>query len=192
MAMTSEKRSTYPLCGAKKKNGEMCRAFAGQSTDHLGIGRCKYHGGSTPSHRSNAVKQEAQRQMSVMGDPIEVTPGQALQSVLNLSAGALVWLKAMVAGLTEGDVANPEGQSLLRLYNDERERVARIAKACADAGVSEREIQLSERQTEIMGEFLEAVMDRIHLTAEQRRAVGPAIREAMPALLAGTPETVST
>ena len=36
-------------CGAKKKNGETCRAAAGQGTRHIGTGRCKFHGGNAAS-----------------------------------------------------------------------------------------------------------------------------------------------
>jgi rubredoxin len=39
---TSEQRDhlSTPLCGARKKTGEECRAFAGQGTPHLGVGNC--------------------------------------------------------------------------------------------------------------------------------------------------------
>lgn len=34
-------------CGFVKKDGEPCRQVAGKGTDHLGIGRCKFHGGNS-------------------------------------------------------------------------------------------------------------------------------------------------
>jgi hypothetical protein len=96
----------------------------------------------------------------------------------------MVWLTWMVGGIPEDEMLTPESQSLLRLFNDEKDRLARIAQAAANAGISERQMQLSEHQTELMSAMLEAVMDRIRLTAEQRRSVGPAIREALPELMA--------
>ena len=59
MAHTSEQRDRHALCGARKKNGDLCRKFAGEGTDHFGAGRCKYHLGNSKNHRVNAVKQEA-------------------------------------------------------------------------------------------------------------------------------------
>jgi hypothetical protein len=187
MAFTSEELDEYPLCGAKKKNGDTCRQHAGAGTAHKGIGRCRWHLGNTPAHRQHAVKQEAMRKMATMGvgGDLEVTPGQALQGALNLSANAMAWLTWMVGGIAEDEMLTPESQSLLRLFNDEKDRLARIAQACANAGISERQIKLQEQQTDMMSQLLEAVMDKIQLTAEQRRAVGPAIRESLPALTAG-------
>jgi hypothetical protein len=186
MAFTSEELDNYPLCGAKKKNGTTCRQHAGAGTAHKGIGRCKWHLGNTAAHRQHAVKEEAIRKMATMGvgGDLQVTPGQALQGALNLSANAMAWLTAMVGGIPEDEMLTPESQSLLRLFNDEKDRLARIASACAAAGISERQIKLAEHHTQLMGQMLEAVMDRIQLSAEQRRAVGPAIREALPALMA--------
>jgi len=184
MAFTPEELDNYALCGAKKKNGTTCRMFAGAGTDHKGIGRCKWHLGNTAAHRAHATKEEAKQQMATMGDAINVTPQAALKAALNLSAGALAWLKAMVGALD--DLDSPEAMSLVRLYNDELERVARIAKLCLDSGMRQAEIELSEKQTAMLGELVEAVMDRIKLTADQRKQLGPAIREALPALMAGS------
>jgi hypothetical protein len=186
MSFTSAELDNYPLCGAKKKNGTHCRQHAGAGTAHKGIGRCKWHLGNTAAHRQHAVKEEAKKQMATMGvfGDLQVTPGQALQAALNLSANGMAWLTWMVGQIPDDEMLTPESQSLLRLFNDEKDRLARIAQACANAGISERHIRLAEQQTEMMGSLLEAVMDRIQLSAEQRRGVGPAIREALPALMA--------
>lgn len=36
------------LCGAKTRAGTPCRKPAGAGTDHVGIGKCKLHGGKSP------------------------------------------------------------------------------------------------------------------------------------------------
>ncbi|MFW5968953.1 MAG: hypothetical protein ACOCV2_15620 [Persicimonas sp.] len=42
--------TTKPKCGAKTKStGEPCQQPAGFGTDHVGEGRCKFHGGATPA-----------------------------------------------------------------------------------------------------------------------------------------------
>lgn len=37
--------SDYKKCGAKKRDGGLCRKPAGWRTDHVGEGKCYYHGG---------------------------------------------------------------------------------------------------------------------------------------------------
>ncbi len=44
------------FCGARRRQGEgLCRRPAGWGTDHVGVGHCKLHGGSTKSHRTKAA-----------------------------------------------------------------------------------------------------------------------------------------
>ena len=47
------------LCGAKTSKGTPCKHIAGYGTDHVGTGKCKFHGGASkgaPKGNSNAVK----------------------------------------------------------------------------------------------------------------------------------------
>src|SRR3954452_755487 len=126
MPHTREQRDRRPLCGARKKNGQRCRAFAGQGTDHPGTGTCKFHGGSTRTHRQHAVIQESQRRMVKLGLPIEVHPTQALLSMLHFAAGHVAWLREEIAALD--DLSSGEGAALVTLYAEERDRVAKVAK----------------------------------------------------------------
>lgn len=53
--MTRKYVKKAKLCGAKRHNtDETCRKPAGWGTDHNGRGRCKYHGGATPSGPKSA------------------------------------------------------------------------------------------------------------------------------------------
>lgn len=45
---TAGKPHGSPRCGARTRSGSPCRNVAGKGTNHLGIGRCKFHGGATP------------------------------------------------------------------------------------------------------------------------------------------------
>ncbi len=186
MAFTSEQLDDYPLCGAKKKNGEVCRMWAGAGTDHKGMGRCKWHLGNTENHRMHAVRQEAMQNAAVAS--MEVTPGQAIRAVLHDSAGTFAWLTAMAGALTEEQMVEQGigGARLnmwIRLRAEEGDRLAQIAKTAAAMGLDERQVQMSERMTAMMGSLLEAVMDKIDLTPKQREAMGPAIRESLPMLM---------
>lgn len=46
----------YPVCGARNRQGDLCRNQAGKGTDHLGFGRCKFHGGVNQSPASKNWK----------------------------------------------------------------------------------------------------------------------------------------
>jgi hypothetical protein len=185
MGMTSKDRDGYALCGRRKKSGELCRQFAGAGTDHPGIGKCRWHGGTSPSHNNHAAKVEAQRQMATYGDPVETTPLAALKGVLRLTAGHVAWLKVRIAAMD--DLDGPEAAMLTKLYGEERDRLTRVGKACLDSGMKQIELEAAERQTAVMGTFLEAILDELDLTPEQRQQVGPAIRRAIP-VVAGSGE----
>lgn len=182
MGHTQEQRERHALCGARKKNGENCRAFAGQGTSHLGIGSCKFHGGSTRTHNVNAVVQEAQRRMVKFGDPIEVHPAEALLAMLHLSSGHVAWLRQEIAALH--DLGAVEAQVITNLYADERDRVTRVAKACLDAGVAERQVKLAETYGAALANLLRAVFNdrELGMTAAQRERLPNVLRRYLGAL----------
>lgn len=126
MAHTTEQRDRMNLCGAKKKNGELCRAFAGQGTNHKGTGRCRFHLGNTRNHEINAVVQETQRRMIKLGQPVEVHPHEALLSMLYLASGHVAWLREEIAD--SDDLAEFETRVLVQLYGEERDRVAKVVE----------------------------------------------------------------
>lgn len=54
--MANEK---FNKCGAKTRQGHPCKLPAGHGTDHLGSGRCKFHGGASngaPKQNKNAER----------------------------------------------------------------------------------------------------------------------------------------
>jgi hypothetical protein len=182
VAHTPEQRDHNALCGAKKKNGETCRAFAGQGTAHYGIGRCKFHLGNTKGHQVHAVKQEAKERAIKFGESIHIEPTEALLAVLHLSAGHLRWIKDEVAATTDND--SFDARVLMRMFDDERDRVARIAKAAIDAGVAERQVRLAEEYGELLAGLLRRIFDDrdLGLTTKQRAQLPDVLRRHLSAL----------
>ena len=175
MPHTREQRDRHALCGAKKKNGEACRKFAGEGTPHPGIGRCKYHLGNTRDHITHAAKIEAQRRALDFGAPIDIHPAEALLAVLQLSFGHLQFIRTELA--TKADEPSFERDVLLRAWDDERDRVARISKAALDAGVDERLVTLAERYGEQLARVLQGIFGDAELGLSKRQ------RDRLPALL---------
>jgi len=180
MGHTSEQRDMNEMCGANKKNGESCRAFAGQGTSHPGIGRCKFHGGSTASHEKAALKREVQRKMVMMGEPdANVTALQALLQELWASTGHVAWLRQQLAGMEKDELGTPYGQALTSLYNTERDRKTRTARLAIESGVDEAAIRVAEAQISLMGMALSKAADKAGLSPAVRKRLGAAMREEL-------------
>lgn len=196
MAHTTKQRDGMRLCGARKRNGEKCRAFAGQGTDHPGVGRCRFHLGNAPSHKKHAAKLAAQEiaaeYVAQFGEAHEVEPAEALLGVLHLSAGHLNWIRTELANLRDKD--SLQGQALMRLWDEERDRIARISKMALDVGVAAKQVELAEKYGEALAALLQAVFydPMLALTAEQRATLPDLLRthlmtaslERRPALVA--------
>jgi hypothetical protein len=175
VAHTPEQRDKHPLCGARKRSdGTPCRKFAGEGTDHFGTGCCRLHGGNTPNQRKHAVKVEAQRRAAQFGEPIPVQPGEALLHMLWMSYGSVVWLQQQIE--QHADMRSFEARVDIQSHKEERDRVARIAKAALDAGVAERQIKLAERYAHMLANVIRAILSdpELALTREQQ-AMTPAV-----------------
>lgn len=176
-------RDHRPMCGAKKKNGDTCRALAGLGTGHPGIGNCKFHGGSTRNHRKHAERVMVEREVATLGQAIDVTPDQAVTGLLRQAAGMVAALTAKLEDLGELD------PGVLAVFNSERDRLARFAKVASDMGIEDRKLHVAEAQTALMSRFVEGVLGRVGLTPEQRREIGPAVRAEL-ATINGTASEV--
>lgn len=126
-----------------------------------------------------------------MATPISVTPGQAVVGVLQLAAGQLAYCTAMVGGLSEEQmfeeaIGGAVPNRWVRLQLQIMDKIKQYSRAAADMGIQERQMQMAEEQTAMVGSLLEAVMEDLKLTKSQRKEVGPAIRRQLPAIMATT------
>jgi hypothetical protein len=161
---TKEQRSQHLLCGARKKNGDKCRKFAGEGTPHAGMGHCKYHGGSTPSHIKKAAVQEAKRRVIEFGHLVDIEPAEALLMCVRISAGQVAFIKSE---LERGDASCFDRQVLLSHWDSERDRLVRAAKSAHEAGVQDHVIRMAESYGTQLAVTLRAVFDDLGLDAEQ-------------------------
>lgn len=179
-----------PRCGADARSGEPCRRGAGHGTDHPGVGRCKFHGGSTPSHRQAAQREIAVREVATLGLSREIDPRAALLEEVHRTAGAVDWLRVQVAQLAPEDVVwgtteakrstGKDGDSItqgaavnvwVQLYQDERRHLVAVSKAAIAAGIEERRVQLAEQQGTLLAGAIRAILGDLNLTAEQQAMV---------------------
>jgi hypothetical protein len=177
---TPEQRDKHPLCGANKRSGGICRAFAGQGTDHPGTGRCKFHGGSTPNGKKNAVAIEAKAAMVTMGTPLDgLLPHDALLGLLRATAGHVGWVWVQIGELSKAELGTHHGQVLMRLYDDERDRLVRIGDACIRAGIAEELVRVEQRQIMVLGTCLSEAATAAGLSEQQKQTLGRELRDAI-------------
>jgi hypothetical protein len=130
---------------------------------------------------------EALVELQKLGHSVEIDPSEAMLEMVFEAAGNVAVLRRLVQGLShelagvaleenaEGGVqivpaiaASSGSTSKLNealphvfvvMYNDERERLVKWAKACRDAGVDERRVELAEKQARLMADAFRAVLD---------------------------------
>jgi hypothetical protein len=144
------------VCGAQRANqapGVLCQNVAGERTEHLGVGRCYLHGGSTATHNKAAQVELARRECDRLGILIEVDPAEALITAVWRAQGNLAYYEAQVARLDDvitGETG-PAGafkqtaHPLVVLYHEAEKWAANVAVAALRAGVEERRVRMAER-----------------------------------------------
>lgn len=84
--------------GPKRQGGGTCGQAAGWGTPHPGSGRCKLHGGCSPSHVTAGLNEQAARELA----RLDVEPvGNPLEELGRLAAQAVAWKDAMAGKVNE-------------------------------------------------------------------------------------------
>lgn len=165
------------LCGAQKRSGGTCRNFAGQNTNHLGIGACWLHGGRMKSSRKKGAVVKVERELTML-DPVDgdINPAEVLIELLRVSVARARWLNRKLIALDPDALYDLEGQVLAKFDGDERDRGARAARYCLEVGVPEFRIQLEQGQVELVVHMIKASLVRIGAPAHYAAALGAALR----------------
>lgn len=183
----------HPRCGGPRKKGRgPCTQAAGWGTPHPGTGRCKLHGGSTPSHVAAGAAVLAKRALETYGQKVDTNPVDALLDEVRWTAGHVAWLRervreveeaALVWGVVEKvdkgagefvgvDTTEAAKPSVwLVLYQAERKHLLDACKAAIAAGIAERQVRLAEQQGEVLATVIRAILDDLGLSPEQRAKV---------------------
>ncbi|MET9339263.1 hypothetical protein [Nonomuraea sp. NPDC003804] len=190
-------------CGGTNRGGQTCGHPAGWGTDHPGIGKCKHHGGSTPTHKAAAKAEMARRAVATYGLPREVDPASALLEEVHRSAGHVAWLEQKVRDLDEdelvwgvveevdkgyGEFTGTDTTSAakpnvwLELYQKERKHLTDVSKAALAAGIAERQVRLAEQQGALIASVIGRILDDLELSDEQRQMVGTVVPRHLRAI----------
>lgn len=183
-----------PTCDRPRCNGTASAGGRCRKQPLKGATVCRTHGGSAPQVKAAAEQRLLERQALVaaeaFGLPREVDPHTALLEELHRTAGAVQWLGAIVADLQQSEIAwgrvketrgtelekgadkgttyAAQTNAFVRLWQEERDRLAKVAKTCVDVGIEERRVRLAESAGQQLAAVIRAVLDRLELTDGQR------------------------
>lgn len=185
-------------CAAKTRSGGSCGRTAGWGTPTPGVGRCRLHGGATPSHRTAASKELARRAIIRFGldarsgveqvDPRDVLAEELWRAKLTVDA-----LDHFVSELEHGEggiygrtyhisgVATGEGKPhvLWTMWQEQRQHLARVASECVKAGVETKRVEIEQRHAQLMADVFRQVFGDPELgldTAQRQAAMMTAAR----------------
>ncbi len=134
------------LCGAQRPNapkGTTCKLVAGHGTDHVGTGRCKRHGGTTPTHKRAAEVELAKQAVQRYGLAVDVDPAEAMMQAVATSYGQVLYLRAAVARLKSPWTADGPHVAWTMLKAEEKHH-REVCRDAAAAGVARRHIEMQE------------------------------------------------
>jgi len=158
------------LCGARTRQGSVCRQVAGFGTDHVGHGPCKFHCGSTPTV-SRAARREAAESRAhalVAAEGLEpVTDPVAVMALLAAESVALVGaFRKMVTDLDGLRYRGGAGEQLraeVGLYERALDRAERFSNNLAKLGLEERAVKVTEAQAGVLASLVSEVLDATEL-----------------------------
>ena len=163
-------------CTAKStRSGNRCKKYAVR-----GATVCGTHGGSAPQVRDAARRRtedaKAAAAVATYGLPVDVEPHEALLTEVRRTAGHVAWLGQIVEDLEERTLTHGITRTVqkadgsrdvtaeaavnvwVRLYQDERDRLVRVARAAIECGVAERQVRIVEEQATQLARVVSAIL----------------------------------
>ncbi len=199
MATVDETAGHDGKCGGKKRQGEgTCTQAAGWGTDHPGFGRCKLHGGKTPTHKISAREERAKALAVTLGVPIEVDPKEAILQQIYWRHGAVAWWRERVRALDPealvwGVVKTSKGfgpQGPVDVTDEAAEvsvylaqylaAQAALESLCIQAvkiGLDERRVRLAEQQQAELAEGFRWLVGEARLRLDLSEAEGSCLMD---------------
>lgn len=194
-------------CTSKsKQSGVRCRKPV-----KPGLDVCYIHGGSTKKAKAKSQRAVQSAKATAIaqriGLKIDVQPQQALLDEVQRSAGMVAFYEEQVNAvvgidpdrLSRGVTRIEEMQSKfpvttttteasvhiwLQLYNEERDRLVRVAATAIRAGIEERRVELAEQQGQAFVSVIRNILNRLALSPDQQALVSTVVPEELRALAA--------
>lgn len=170
----------HPACDKHRKDGQPCGTAPVDGTT-----TCRMHAGKALS----VVKQEvaAKRALAVLDLDMDADPLDELLTEVSRSAAAVRWLADKVNELEDREITHGITRTVqkadgsrevtaaaavnvwVKMWQDERDRLARVCKMTLDAGVDERRVRLAESHGRLIVDVIKATF--VELQIEQTQEV---------------------
>lgn len=156
-------------CGAKRTAGGTCGKPAGWGTPNK-TGRCRLHGGMTPTHLLAAERAEAAATAARYSVPREVHPVEGLLEQYHRYAGQVAWLEARVNELPQEDLFwGVESETDRRDPDGDGERLRTGAAAEFERKSKAGPNALLEQFDRVQREFAKLGVDIVRIGVETAR-----------------------
>lgn len=165
-------------CGGKlRQGGGTCTQPAGWGTDHAGFGKCKLHGGRSPSGEAAAAKAEGRWLLGqLVPDRGPVT--DPLAELRQLGGLVMQWMKACEGALEtlstyryESIGGGEQLRSEVAMFERSMDRAATFLATLAKLGLDERQVAVSEAKANMLLRALEAGLAEHGITGPQAAAI---------------------
>ena len=197
-----------PRCTAtSKQTGEQCK-----NRPTPGLTVCRFHGGRGKHVAAKAARNieaaKAAQAVATLGIEVETTPHQALLDEVRRAARMVVFYEERLTTLASADTSRlisgvtkitqtgnrPGDQTKvvettpnvwLTLWNEERDRLTRVAATAIKLGIEERHVRIAEQQGAEIAMLIRRILGRLNLTDDQQLLVSTVVPEELRALAAG-------
>jgi hypothetical protein len=146
----------------------------------VGAGRCRRHGGASPSGRKAAAQEQASAEVRVaLGSQLDIDGDEALGTAMQIAAANVAVFQAKLAEMDDAPLDGPK-LDLYRLQTEAVDRLGRWAKAAIDADLKGREAMFGRRQSEALSAVFERVVAVVpDVSDETRRTMRDVLHEGL-------------
>lgn len=174
-------------CGSMRRRMPVpCELRAGWGTDHVGIGRCRKHGGMTRNHRVRAARIQSKQLVAAFGVARrDADPRDALAEEVARTLGAIDWLGAQLHQLSPSVVFGGDGQHPYMFeWRWERTHLRQLCRDVVGLGIADRGSRVAEQVGGLLVQVLDRLLDDLELNEVQRarlvEVVPAALRQITP------------
>ncbi len=156
--MKKKRKRPAKLCGANlvDGSGRTCGHPAGWGTG-TGRGRCKKHGGNTPTHVIKAEREELEEAVELFSLSREIEPTEALLEELWRTAAIVRMLDRQIVTKTPEELLASPG--LVLWHRQERRLYVAVARVAIAAGIAERQVKLAEQQGALVATAIRGILE---------------------------------
>jgi hypothetical protein len=160
-------------CIGRKSSGERCKKAAVK-----GATVCATHGAAAPQVKAKAAVRAELMDWS-LNDQKE-DPGEVLLRLIAQSSRRVGRLaEELQQKVEEQGLEFAMNSGLARVEAEERDRLGNFATKGIAAGLKEREVRIAERQVDILGGVVAAMLEAMNPTPEQAEAAKIAFKEQL-------------